>query len=275
MTHPKLLAGSMLLLAAALLAQQAKKPEYRTSPTGYEDTPVLPGQTWRVHDIKRPRPPQVTPSEKPGGPPSDAIVLFDGKDLSKWTCAGKGCNPEKPGWKVENGYMEVVKGTGELLTKEKFGDMQLHIEWASPTVIDGDSQWRGNSGVIIMGRYEIQVLDSWNNPTYADGQAGAIYGQWPPRVNISRKPGEWQTYDIMWEAPKFEKGALVKPAYVTVIHNGALLHHHQEILGAMAHKVVGKYSPHAPEEALLLQNHDTTPRYRNIWVRRIKPYDQY
>jgi len=179
--------------AASAAAQQEKKPGWRTAPLGYSDTPVLPGQRWKVHDIERPRPPVVTPGGRPGEAPSDAIVLFDGRDLSQWFQRGRGADrgKELPArWKVENGYMECVGRTGDLISREKFGDAQFHIEWSAPAEIDGDSQWRGNSGVVLMGRYEIQVLDSWDNPTYADGQAGAIYGQWPPMVNPCRKPGE-------------------------------------------------------------------------------------
>ena len=264
----------------ALLSQQPNKPNYRTSPTGYSDTPYLPDGKWRVHDIARPKPPVVTPGtfsgdDKPGVPPSDAIVLFDGKDLSKWTGGmTKDGKPRPAGWKLENGYVESNHNTGDLVSKEKFGDMQLHLEFAAPTEIDGDSQWRGNSGVLLMNNYEIQVLDSYNNVTYADGQVGAIYGQYPPLVNPARPPGKWQMYDIFFEAPKFEGGKLVKPAYVTVMLNGVMLHHHQQIIGRMAHKVVGLYAPHGDEEPLALQNHDTKVRYRNIWVRRLKGYDQ-
>lgn len=278
---PFALAGALSMAELSLAADDAKPDSKgRTSPTGYTDTPVLPNQKWRVHDINRPRPHVVTPGTpssqaQPGRAPSDAIVLFDGKDLSQWVSSAKRTNASgSPAWKVENGYMEVTSGSGDLVTKEKFGDMQLHVEWASPAVIDGSSQWRGNSGVLLMNRYEIQVLDSYNNPTYADGQAAAIYGQWPPMVNASLKPGEWQTYDIAFEAPRFDGGKLVKPGYVTVFHNGVLVHHHQEIIGRMAHKVVGTYAPHAAEEPLGLQNHDTKVRYRNIWVRRLAGYDQ-
>lgn len=274
----KALWGWVVVLAAAgglkLWAQsKTEAPKYRTSPTGYSDTPVLPGQKWRVHDIERPRPRVVTPASEPGKPPSDAIVLFDGRNLSQWLQNHKG-QVREPQWKVENGYMEVVGRTGTVFTKDKFGDCQLHIEWAAPTEIDGDSQWRGNSGVLLMSRYEIQVLDSYNNPTYADGQAASIYGQWPPLVNASRKPGEWQSYDIVFEAPRFEGEKLVKPANATVFHNGVAVHHRQEIIGRMAHKVVGTYAPHAPEEPLALQDHDTKVRYRNIWVRRLGRYDE-
>ena len=264
-----------LTVAVCLLAQQGAlaqtRKKGRTAPLGYSDTPVLPGQKWKVHDIDRPRPRLVTPGAAYGQPPSDAIVLFDGKDLSKWEAPGKG-GVKAASWKVTDGYMECT--TGPLVTKEKFGDIQLHLEWAAPAEIDGTSQWRGNSGILLMNVYEIQVLDSFNNPTYADGQAGAIYAQWPPLVNASRKPGEWQSYDIIFEAPKFEGEKLVKPAYVTVLHNGILLHHRKEIGGRMSHRVVGTYIPHGPEEPLGLQNHDTSVRYRNIWVRRLKGYDQ-
>jgi hypothetical protein len=170
--------------------------------------------------------------------------------------------------------MEIVPGTGDLITKEKFGDCQLHVEWASPAVVDGTSQWRGNSGVLLMNSYEIQVLDTYNNPTYADGGAGSIYGQWPPLVNASRPPGVWQAYDIVFEAPKFEGGNLAKPGYATVFHNGVLTQHRQEIIGRMAHRVVGTYAPHGAEEPLGLQDHDVPVRYRNIWIRRLKGYDQ-
>jgi hypothetical protein len=276
MTFSKWMALAAVIAAAHAYAQDAAPKKHRNSAVGYEDTPVLPGQKWRVHDIKRPHPRLVTPGDKLGDPPSDAIVLFDGKDLSKWLSHGpKGSKgPVAPTWKVAHGYMEIVRGAGDIFTKEKFGDVQLHIEWASPTDIDGSSQWRGNSGVLLMGRYEIQVLDSYNNTTYADGQAGALYGQWPPLVNASRKPGEWQTYDIIFEAPKFQDGKLAQPGYATVIHNGVLLHHRKEIIGRMVHREVGTYDVHGAEEPLALQNHDTNVRYRNIWIRRLTPYDQ-
>jgi hypothetical protein len=268
-----------LLGAASLAAAQSGKDAPAgdaPAPVGYEDTPLLPGQKWRVHDIKRPHPHLVAPGAEAGQAPSDAIVLFNGKDLSQWMMTppkGQG-EPVAPAWKVENGYMEVVPGTGHLFTKQKFGDCQLHVEWAAPAVVKGNSQARGNSGVLLMDRYEIQVLDCWNNLTYADGQAGSIYGQWPPLVNTSRKPGEWQTYDIIFEAPRFESGKLTKPAYSTVLHNGVLLHHHQAHIGSMRHRQVGVYEPHGPEEPLQLQHHRDPVRYRNVWIRRVKGYDQ-
>lgn len=262
--------------------QPAGRPAQKAAPIGYDDTPFLPSGRWRVHDIQRPHPRLVTPGsestpDQPGRPPSDATVLFDGKDLSRWAAQGAGKDQGKvipPAWKVENGYMEVAPGTGDIYTKEKFGDCQLHIEWAAPTEITGSSQQRGNSGVLIMGRYEIQVLDSYQNITYADGQAAAIYGQYPPLVNASRKPGDWQTYDIVFEAPRFDHGKLARPAFVTVFHNGVVVHHRQEILGSVVHRAVATYEPHGPEEPLRLQDHRSRLRYRNLWVRRLGRYDE-
>ncbi|MCD6303388.1 MAG: DUF1080 domain-containing protein [Planctomycetes bacterium] len=245
---------------------------------GYDNTPFLPGQKWRVHDSRRVPPRRIIPStpstqERPGRPPSDAVVLFDGKDLSHWQTIRKG-KTVPAGWKVENGYMEIVPKSGSLVSKEKFGDCQIHVEWASPRPSTGHDQACGNSGVLIMGRYEIQVLDSYENVTYADGQAAAMYGQYPPLVNASLKPGQWQTYDIIFEAPRFKDGKLIKPAYVTVLHNGIVVHNHQAFLGPTVHKKVAHYRPHAPEGPLMLQDHGHRVRYRNIWVRRLVGYDQ-
>ncbi len=191
---------------------------------GYQDTPIIPGTKWHVHDGERPQPKVITPGtfptqEKAGTPPSDAIVLFDGKDLSKWS-GGKG---QEAGWKVENGYAEINK-TGDIKTKDEFGpDVQLHVEWAAPSPGSGSGQGRGNSGIFLYGKYEIQVLDCYENPTYPDGQATAIYSQTPPLVNASLKPGEWQTYDIIFNGPRFENEKLVTPAFATIFHNGVLV----------------------------------------------------
>lgn len=270
---------ALALIALGALTASAQTPAPKVShDLGFDDTPILPGLPYHVHDYKRPHPPVVTPSAMPGGPPSDAIVLFDGKDLSKWsghpssiTKAGASGDAE---WKVGDGYFEVVPKTGDLATRDKFGDCQLHIEWSSPMEITGNSQGRGNSGVILMNRFEIQVLDSYNNPTYADGQAGAIYGQWPPLANAVRKAGEWNVYDIVFEAPKFEGEKLVKPAYITVFCNGVLLHNRKESMGPMVYRQVAHYVPQPAEDSLVLQNHGNKVRYRNIWVRRIGSYDQ-
>jgi hypothetical protein len=258
----------------AVTAQQQQKP----GDLGFTDTPILPGLPWHVHDPARPHPKVVKPGETPGAPPSDAIVLFDGKDLSRWNQAGRGADQGKmldAQWRVGNGYFEVTGGTGSLLTREKFGDCQLHVEWSSPAEVRGTSQGRGNSGVLIMSRYEIQVLDAYNNPTYADGQAGAIYGQWPPLANPAKKPGEWNTYDILFEAPRFDGDKLAKPAYATVLYNGVMVHHHKELMGPMVYRQVAHYTPHNPEEPLMLQDHNGDKvRYRNIWIRRPATYDE-
>jgi len=263
----RFLAAACLCLTAALLAQQKK-----ASP-GYLDTAILPGQPWHVHDSNRPHPNSVTPGKVWGEAPSDAIVLFDGHDLSRWM-QNKGGQPVDAKWKVVDGHFECVPNTGDLLTRDKFGDAQLHIEWSEPTDVKGTSQDRGNSGVLLMNRYEVQVLDSYHDVTYADGQAGALYGQWPPLVNPIRKPGEWQVYDIVFEAPKFEGEKLVRPAYATVFFNGVLVHHRKEILGTMVHRLVAKYTPHGSEEPLSLQDHGHPVRYRNVWIRRLAGYDQ-
>jgi hypothetical protein len=254
---------------------QAPKPNHDL---GFEDTPMLPGQPYHVHDDRRPHPPLVTPAAEPGGAPSDAVVLFDGKDMSAWTShhsnITRGGSSGAPEWKLENGYMESVPHTGDIATKEKFGDCQLHVEWSEPTDITGTSQGRGNSGVIFQDRYEIQVLDPYQNPTYADGQAAAIYGQWPPLVNAGRKPGEWQVYDIVFEAPKFEGEKLVKPVYFTVFWNGVMVHNHKESMGPTVYRQVAHYSADPAEDVLVLQNHDSRVRYRNIWIRRLQGYDR-
>lgn len=242
---------------------------------GYSDTPTIPGSSYKVHDGTRPQPRVVTPGtagtpERPGERPSDAVTLFDGTDLSGWTTQ-KG---EPAGWKVENGYMEVVPGTGDIQTRAQFGDCHLHLEFAAPSVVKGASQGRGNSGVFLMGLYEIQVLDCYDNPTYADGTTGAIYGQYPPLVNACRPPGEWQTYDIIWEAPRFDGDTLTRPAYVTVLFNGVVLHHHQELQGPTQHRQVAEYKPQAAEGPLKLQDHGDLVRFRNIWYRPLTGYDQ-
>jgi hypothetical protein len=247
----------------------------KPSDLGFTDTPMLPGLPWHVHDPARPHPPVVTPAATPGGAPSDAIVLFDGKDLSKWAQRGPTDAIVEPKWPVRDGYFEVGPKSGSLYTRDSFGDVQLHIEWSSPVPVSGNSQGRGNSGVLLMGLYEIQVLDTYSNPTYADGQAGAIYGQWPPLANVSRKPGEWNVYDIVFEAPRFENGKVVKPAYQTVFWNGVMIHNRKEVIGPMVYRDVASYkTPHPLELPLVLQDHNDPVRYRNVWIRRLRGYDQ-
>lgn len=229
---------------------------------GYRDTPYLPGGEWRVHDADRPVPAVVTPGGH-GSPPSDATVLFDGSDLDAWTGSDGAAQ-----WELVDGAM-VVNGTGAITTRESFGDCQLHVEWSAPTEIQGRSQGRGNSGVFLMGRYEIQVLDSFQNLSYADGQAAALYGQSPPLVNATRPPGQWQSYDIVFRAPRFEEGELAEPARATVFHNGVVVQDAVEFLGATAHKTVAEYAPHEPEGPIQLQDHGNPVRFRNIWIRRL------
>lgn len=222
---------------------------------------------WKVHDPDRPRPPVVDPgSPSIQQPPSDAIILFDGRDFSEWSTE-KG-EPVK--WKLENGYMEVVKKTGTIKTKKGFGDCQLHIEWATPTMIKGEGQGRGNSGVFLMGLYEIQVLDSYDNQTYADGQAAAVYGQYPPLVNACRRPGEWQSYDIIFHRPHFDEGGkLISPARMTALHNGVLVQDNVKLTGPTEHKERPPYEAHPDKLPLKLQDHGNPVRYRNIWIREL------
>jgi 3-keto-disaccharide hydrolase len=227
------------------------------------------GQTpsWPVHSMDRPRPRVVQPA--PAGqlvpPPADAIVLFDGHSLDQWV-SGTG----KAGWKVDQGYAEVAKGTGSISTRREFGDIQLHLEWATPTPPKGHSQERGNSGVFFMGLYEVQVLDSYQNDTYPDGQAGALYGQAPPLVNACRPPGEWQTYDIVFRRPRFNAdGSLLRAARATVFQNGVLVQDATPFKGRTVHGKEATYSPHGDRGPLMLQDHGDPVRYRNIWVREL------
>jgi hypothetical protein len=213
----------------------------------------LSGMKWK-------EPPVVTPGKTNADPPSDAVILFDGKDLSAWENGDK--------WKVTDGVATV--GKGDITTKQKFGDCQLHIEWSAPNPPHGHSQGRGNSGVFLQDRYEVQVLDSYHDETYFDGQASAIYKQTPPMVNAMRPPGEWNTYDIIWNAPKFkEDGSLENPAYVTALHNGVLTLNHFALQGSTPFNQAPHYEAHG-KLPIHLQDHGNPVRYRNIWVREIK-----
>ena len=230
-----------------------------------------------VHETdpaKRPQPSIVTPGtpstqETPGKAPSDAIVLFDGTDLSNWTST----NVDKPTkWIVENGAMIPTKKSGMIRTKEEFGSCQLHVEWATPEAVKGDGQGRGNSGVFLMGQYEVQVLDSFGNTTYPDGQAAALYGRAVPLVNASREPGAWQTYDIVFHRPVFEGDEVVKWATFTVFHNGVLVQDHVEISGGTGWRgphAVTNYSPHGDKGPIMLQDHGNPVRFRNVWIREL------
>ena len=257
------------LSSAPLHAQHGKDDHL-----GYTDTPKLPNSPWRVHDRDRPRPPVVDPGAagKPAAPPSDAIVLFDGSSSDAW----QHMNGKKPQWKIVSAShgtkaMEVAGG-GDIRTKQEFGGtFQLHVEWASPKTPEGPGQARGNSGVFLMGMYEVQILDCYNNKTYADGQTAALYGQQPPLANACRGPGEWQTYDLVFTAPKFgEDDKLVEPATITLLHNGVLVHHKQPLLGITAHRAVAKYRKHGPTGPIKLQDHGNPVRFRNVWLRQIE-----
>ena len=215
-----------------------------------------------------PVPPVVTAPA--GGVPSDAITLFDGGNLDAWE-SGKGDGAPAP-WKIEDGAMTIAPGRGGIRTKRSFGDVQLHVEFRSPKEIKGHGQNRGNSGVFLMGRYEVQVLDSHDNQTYVNGQAGAVYKQHPPLVNASRPPGEWQSYDIIWIAPRFgPAGELLSPARVTVLHNGVLVQHDVALKGPTVYRGVPAYAPHAGKLPIELQDHGESVSYRNIWVRELDP----
>lgn len=239
-------------------------------PVGYDDTPLIPGQIWKVHDSARPQPRVVSPGAESRLPPSDAVVLFDGRDLSGWVSVATG---EPAAWVVGDGYVEVQPGTGDIRTRANLGDCQLHLEFATPAVVVGSSQGRGNSGVFLMGRYEIQVLDCYDNPTYADGTTGAIYGQYPPLVNACRPPGDWQSYDVVWIAPRFDGDRLVSPPRLTVIHNGIVVQYHRELLGPTSHRAAPIWAPHGPTGPLQLQDHRNPTRFRNIWYRPLGAWD--
>lgn len=249
---------------------------------GYQDTPIIPGTNWHVHDGERPQPRKVMPgnasSLPPVTPPSDAIILFDGSQRSaaNWVHVKDGSGLQ---WVVENGYMEVKPGTGDIKTTRQFkGPYQLHVEWAAPFEIEVrkekklEGQGRGNSGVFLDEIYEVQVLDNWENPTYPDGTAAAIYGNKPPLVNACCPRGQWNIYDILWTGPTFDGDTLKSPAFITVYHNGICVHNHLQLIGHTPHKQNGHYTPHAPG-GVKLQDHSNPNRFRNIWLRPLGEYD--
>lgn len=225
----------------------------------FQDREYKSGIVWPEPKVIDPGQP---PSDASVPPPSDAVVLFDGKDLSKWAGGGD--------WEIKDGY--AISRRHDIKTKESFGDCQLHVEFATPERVSGSGQGRGNSGVFLMDRYEVQVLDSFNNKTYFDGQCGSIYKQSPPMVNVCRKPGEWQTYDILWEAPRFgEDGKVVKPAYVTVLQNGVVVQNHFEVQGSTYYDRPAAYEKHKDREPIHLQFHGNPVKFRNIWIREMQP----
>ena len=234
---------------------------------GYDDTPMQPDGKWRIHDGTRPQPTVVTPGAT--GPftpaPEDATVLIGTGDLGAWRMG----NGAPATWPIKDGIAQ--SGTGMILTKADFTDFQLHVEFATPSALKGDGQDRGNSGVYLLGRFEIQVLDSYRNPTYPDGQAAAMYGQFPPLVNASRPPGAWQAYDIVFTAPRFNAAkAVEQPAIVTVLHNGVLVHNARPFWGATAHKLITPYAPNMATGPIGLQDHGNPVSFRNIWIRPLR-----
>jgi hypothetical protein len=228
---------------------------------------IILATTWAnageyLNGIKWKEPGIVTPGKTDSAPPSDAIVLFDGESLKDWK------NGER--WEVKDGV--AYSGKGKIISKQSFGDCQLHVEWTAPVPVKGSGQGRGNSGIFLMDRYEIQVLDSYANPTYFDGQAGAIYKQTPPAVNAMRPPGQWNTYDIFWTAPRFDDdGKLVSPAYITAIHNGVLILNHFELKGDTPYNRPPAYTQHPPTGPISIQDHGNPVGFRNIWVRNFQP----
>ncbi|HSC53070.1 MAG TPA: DUF1080 domain-containing protein [Phnomibacter sp.] len=218
----------------------------------------------KLTEVWNPKPPVVMPGKTNNDAPQDAIVLFDGKNLDKWVSEKTG----PASWTIADGSMTVKPQSGGIVTKESFGDCQLHIEWRTPAVVKGEGQGRGNSGIFLMGRYELQVLDNYNNTTYSNGQAGSIYKQHIPLANACRPPGEWQTYDIIFTAPVFyENGTLKSPARITVLHNGVLVQNNISIWGSTQYIGIAQYEKHAAKAPIMLQDHGDLVSYRNIWIR--------
>ncbi len=232
------------------------------------------GHSWLVNDVDRPAPPVITPGtestpDKPGKAPSDAVVLFDGNDISNWVPV----NGNQLRWIAQDGYMISQGRAGDIKTKQSFGSCQLHLEFATPSVIQGTSQGRGNSGVFLMSTYEVQILDSYENKTYPDGQCGALYGRNVPLVNACRKPGEWQSYDIIFHRPVFNGNEVAKKATFTIFQNGVLIQDHVELSGGTGwidEHTITNYEPHADKLPLLLQYHNNPIKFRNIWIRELK-----
>lgn len=257
------------LLSGCASEQAAQKPDTGEKKENIQYVETGSG-TWKIHDDDRPKPPVITPPAEAGGPPSDAIVLFDGTDLSQWT-AGDGKSPAK--WVVKDGYMESVKGSGSVKTAQKFGSCQLHVEFATPANVRGDGQNRGNSGVFLQDEYEVQVLDSYDNETYADGQCSALYGRAVPLVNVCRTPGQWQSYDIVYHRPIFnDKKEVVRKAMLTVFQNGTVVQAHVALEGGtdwVSRHAVSDYKYHPDKGSIALQDHGNPVRYRNIWIREL------
>ncbi|GAB5562127.1 MAG: hypothetical protein SynsKO_37740 [Synoicihabitans sp.] len=258
MTTPKIW-FCFTLFAAGLIAEE---PGYHTyKHPGYSTTPLVTREGYHVHQDDRPSPNRVKVAPEfdgEGAPPSeDAIVLFDGSSLAQF---------QANEWKIEDGVLIATKGS--LRTQKAFGDFQLHLEWRTPDpALASHTGNIGNSGIYIMGLYEVQIYDSYSSRIYADGSAGAVYGQTPPLVNITRPPHAWQTFDIIFHAPIFVEGELVKEAFITVLHNGVVVQNHTKVLGPTKHKSARAYKPHAERLPITFQAHGSPVSFRNIWIR--------
>ena len=263
----------LLLLPLTLLV--ACTPSPPASQPGQAAVEADPSRGWDranqdpvATELWEPVPPKVTPGEG-SAPPSDAIVLFDGTDFSHWVSAQ---DSGAVAWTLDSAArcMTVKAGTGAIRTRQGFGSMQLHLEFRPPAEVQGEGQGRGNSGVFLMGRYELQILDSYESRTYSNGQAGSIYKQYAPLVNASRGPGQWQRYDIIFMAPVWgESGRILRPATVTALHNGVLIQNDVALLGPTQYRGQAAYQPHAGELPLRLQDHGNPTSFRNIWVRKL------
>jgi hypothetical protein len=252
---------TLLLTPGPLAAADLVHAKDGSGVYGYNDTPVLPWCGYRVHEADRPAPKRIDPGPvpAPGVPPSDALVLFNGKDLAQW---------QPTDWKVVDGCLEAVGGSS-LTTRDQFGSCQIHLEWQAPNPPSGPWYNRGNNGVFLMGLYEIQIFDSHTETIYPDGQAAAVYGQTPPLVNATRAPGEWQVFDIIFTPPLFAGDKLAQPARITMFHNGALVHLNQKIYGETGHRILPEYKQHVSQGPLRLSGHNSPVRFRNIWVRKL------
>lgn len=256
--------SAVIVLSVILVCSAAHGDEdgrFKYEYPGYDNTPLIPGSEFRVHQKDRPQPPRVLPG--PAGKtgtaaPSDATVLFDGTTLDQF---------QKTLWKIRKGVL--VAGRGNLQTKGVYGDCQLHLEWRAPDPPRGKPENMGNSGIFFMGLYELQIYDSFSSKIYADGSAAAIYGQTPPKVNVSRRPGEWQSYDVIFKAPVFKERKLVEQGTITVLHNGVFVHNNTKILGPAAHKTTKPYRPHAAKLPIMIQGHSSPVEFRNIWIREL------
>ena len=265
---------SVSLLLMAMITAPVITSSAASSGSPFYGDPPDEHHPWAIHDQNRPQPTIVTPGsfssqQQPGQPPSDARILFDGSDLSKWRATREGNGPAK--WTVRDGYVEVAPGAGDIVTAEQFGDCQLHVEWAAPTEVKGSSQGRGNSGIFLMGICEIQVLDCYDNVTYADGQAASVYGVNPPMANALRPPGQFQVYDIVFRRPIFKDGKELDPGYATVFVNGVLVQDHARLEGATGHMRRTQAGPFPEKGPLKLQDHGNPVRFRNIWYRPLPP----